>query len=171
MADLGARRSDPRPILAALDLEGVRYVVIGGLAAVIRGAPYVTFDVDITPARDLANLDRLAAALARIEARVYGMPDEVAAVFRLDGTTLANGSAWKFTTPHGEIDIALDPDGTQGYADLKRDASNAQVAGLDVPVASLADVIRSKAAANREKDRLQLPMLRQVLERARELER
>lgn len=171
MAEAGARRSEPGPILAALEAEHVRYVVIGGLAAVIRGAPYLTFDLDITPARDIANLDRVAAALIRLEARVYGMPDEVAAGFQLDGKLLANGSAWKFTTPFGEVDIALDPDGTQGYDDLRRDASVARVSGIDVPVASLADVIRSKAAANRDKDRIQLPLLRQVLEETRRLER
>ena len=170
VADAGARRYDPGPILAAIEAEGVRYVVIGGTAAVIRGAPYATFDLDITPARDVGNLDRLAAALARLEARVYGMPDEVAEVFHLDGKTLANGSAWKFVTSHGELDVALDPDGTKGYDDLKRDAGTARVAGLDVPVASLADIVRSKAAANREKDRLQLPLLRRVLEETRRLE-
>lgn len=170
MADAGARRYEPGPVLAALEAEGVRYVVIGGTAAVIRGAPYVTFDLDITPARDVANLDRLAAALQKLGATVYGMPDEIAGNFRLDGKTLANGSAGKFVTPHGEVDIALDPDGTHGYEDLRRDAATAKVAGLEVPVASLADIVRSKEAANREKDRLQLPLLRRVLEQSRRLE-
>ena len=167
MAEVGARTYEPGPVLAALEAEGVRYVVIGGTAAVIRGAPYATFDLDITPARDVANLDRLATALEKLGARVYGMPDEVAQSFRLDGKTLANGSAWKFVTPHGEVDVALDPDGTHGYEDLRRDAATARVAGLDVPVASLADIVRSKEAADRDKDRIQLPLLRRVLEQAR----
>lgn len=171
MTDAGARRYEPGPILAALEAEGVRYVVIGGTAAVIRGAPYVTFDLDITPARDVANLDRLAGALEKLGATVYGMPAEVAGSFRLDGKTLANGSSWKFLTPHGEVDVALDPDGTHGYEDLSRDAATARVAGLDVPVASLADIVRSKEAANREKDRIQLPLLRRVLEQSRRRER
>lgn len=167
VVDAGARRYEPGPLLAALEAEGVRYVVIGGTAAVIRGAPYVTFDLDITPARDVQNLDRLAAALEKLGATVYGMPEEIAASFRLDGKTLASGSAWKFVTPHGEVDIALDPDGTHGYEDLRRDAATARVAGLEVPVASLADIVRSKEAANREKDRIQLPLLRRVLEQTR----
>lgn len=166
MGDQGARRYEPGPVLAALEAEDVRYVVIGGTAAVIRGAPYVTFDLDITPARDVANLDRLAAALEKLGAKVYGMSDEVAESFQLDGKTIANGSAWKFVTPHGEVDVALDPDGTRGYEDLRRNASSANVAGLEIPVASLADIVRSKAAANRDKDRVQLPLLRQVLEQS-----
>lgn len=157
-------------MLAALEAERVRYVVIGGTAAVIRGAPYATFDLDITPARDVRNLERLATALRNIGAEVYGITEEVAVSFRLDGKTLANGSSWKFVTPHGEVDITLDPDGTQGYEDLVRDAATARVAGLEVPVASLADVVRSKEAAGRDKDRIQLPLLRRVLEQSRRLD-
>jgi hypothetical protein len=166
----GARRFEPGPVLAALEAEGVRYVVIGGTAAVIRGAAYATFDLDITPARDVPNLDRLAMALRNLDAKVYGMPDEVAKSFRLDGKTLANGSAWKFVTSYCEVDVALDPDGTHGYEDLVRDAAIARVGGLEVPVASLADVVRSKEAANRDKDRIQLPLLRRVLEQSRRSE-
>ncbi len=38
------------------------------------------------------------------------------------------------------------------------------VLGVEVDVASLADVIRSKEAAGREKDRLVLPVLRRILD-------
>jgi len=151
-------------MLEALESEAARYVVIGGTAAAIRGAPHVTFDLDITPDRDVANLDRVAAALLRLNASVYGLPAEATEAFRLEGKTLANGSAWKFITDHGELDVALDPDGTQGYPDLVRGASRVEVAGLSVLVASLGDVIRSKEAANRPRDRVVLDDLRRTLE-------
>ena len=51
---------DPDSILGALEREKVRYVVIGGLAAVLQGSPVFTQDVDICPARDRDNLERLA---------------------------------------------------------------------------------------------------------------
>jgi hypothetical protein len=38
-------------IIACLERHGVRYVLIGGLAAVLHGFPQVTFDADICPAR------------------------------------------------------------------------------------------------------------------------
>lgn len=158
---------EPRPLLEALEAEQVEYIVIGGTAAVIRGASYVTFDLDITPARDVANLERLAAALTRLDAHVYGMPGDAANAFRLEGKTLANGSAWKFVTRYGELDIALDPDGTHGYEDLRRAASRTEVAGMSILVASLADVIRSKEAADRDKDRRVLDDLRRTLEQSR----
>ena len=50
-----------------------------------------------------------------------------------------------------------------GYRDIARDAVRLVILGTEVDVASLADVIRSKEAAGREKDRLALPVLRRIL--------
>jgi hypothetical protein len=164
----GARVFRPGPLLRALEAERVSYVVIGGTAAVIQGATHVTFDLDICPDRDRANLERLAAALLTLEARVYGMPEQAEAAFQIDGATLANGSAWKFLTEHGELDVALDPDGTHGYEDLIRSAVSTEAYGLTIKVAALEDVIRSKEAADRPRDRAVLPDLRRTLELKRE---
>jgi hypothetical protein len=65
------------------------------------------------------------------------------------------------------VDIWLLPDGTGGYVDLVRDATREPLTEtLTVSVASLADVIRSKEAAGRNKDLLVLPALREVLARS-----
>lgn len=62
--------------------------------------------------------------------------------------------------------MTFTPAGTGGYGDLKRDAvAMDAAAGVSILVASLADVIRSKSAADREKDRRALPRLQQLLER------
>ena len=70
---------------------------------------------------------------------------------------------WNLVTPHGDLDISFVPNGTTGYPDLANDASDVDAFGLIVPVASLADVIRSKQAANRHKDQRVLPVLREIL--------
>lgn len=147
----------------------MRYVVIGGVAAALAGAPHVTFDLDVTPDRDPENLGRLVGALRRLNANLYGRPADV--VLDIDAKLLANGSAWKFVTDYGELDIALDPDGTRGYGDLRRDAVDVDVDGVTFKVASLADVIRSKEAAGRDRDRAVLPDLRRTLELSREEKR
>ena len=91
--------------------------------------------------------------------------------FPLDQHSFDRGTTWTFVTTHGFLDIALLPDGTRGYEDLRRGASRERITDtLEVSVASLADVIRSKEAAGREKDRAVLPVLRQVLERSRGIE-
>jgi hypothetical protein len=90
----------------------------------------------------------------------------------LDQNSFEQGTTWTYVTKHGYLDVALLPDGTRGYDDLQRGATKERLtATLTVSVASLADVIRSKEAAGREKDRAVLPVLRQVLERSKELDR
>ena len=72
------------------------------------------------------------------------------------------------TTEAGDLDVTFQPSGTRGFSDLERSAIELEVAEkLHVLVASLADVIRSKEAAGREKDRLVLPRLRRLLDRVR----
>ena len=78
---------DPLTALSTLRRHGVRFVLIGGFAAAIRGAPLVTGDLDVCHARDRANLERLAAALRELGARLRGAPPEVP--FVLDARTLA----------------------------------------------------------------------------------
>jgi predicted nucleotidyltransferase len=55
------------------------------------------------------------------------------------------------------------PTGTDGYLDLNRDAAEVVIDGVAIRVASLADIIRSKQAANRPKDQRVLPTLREIL--------
>jgi hypothetical protein len=161
-------RFDPEKILGVLERHEVDYVVIGGLAAFLRGSPYPTDDVDITPRRDRANFGRLAAALRELDAklRVPDLPEPLE--IPLDEWSFDQGTTWTFWTSAGRLDLSLLPDGTRGYADLARGATREPIAeGLSVAVASLKDVIRSKQAADREKDRRVLPELRRVLERSR----
>lgn len=147
-------------IVAALELHKVRYVVIGGLGAVLHGSPIVTQDADICPARDPENLHRLAAALRELKARlrVAGVPEGIP--FPYEGAFLSNVQLLNLTTAFGDLDLSYEPAGTTGYHDLERNAVVYEIAGKKVAVASLDDIIRSKEAANREKDRAVLPTLR-----------
>lgn len=157
----------PQEILRVLDRHRVRYVLIGGLAAVLHGAAHLTTDVDITPDPGVRNLEQLSQALKELHARirVSGEPDGV--VFDHDAASLARVRIWNLVTDHGDLDIAFVPAGTRGFDDLERDAEVMHLRGIAVPVASLADVIRSKEAAGRERDRAVLPVLRELLEHRR----
>ncbi len=155
---------DPLVLLRVLVQEGVEFVVIGGVAASLYGAPHVTFDLDITPARGRANLNRLARALARLEARIRSADRLEGLAADLDAEHLARGSVLNLVTSQGNLDLAFEPVGTAGYPDLKRRREILMIEGVEVPVASLADVIRSKEAAGRDKDLLLLPTLRRLLD-------
>lgn len=161
---------DPQRILDALAAERVRFVLVGGMAAVLHGDVGVTLDVDIAPASDGANLDRLARALRGLNARIRaeeapdGLPFDCSREFLRN---LGADAILNLTTNAGDLDVAFMPAGTRGFDDLRRDAVAIEVTGTRVLVASLADVIRSKGAADREKDRQALPRLRQLVERQR----
>lgn len=157
---------DPVSMLRLLRSHDVAFVVVGGVAARLRGAPLLTQDVDITPERTAVNMERLAAALGDMEARLRSAsePDEVK--FPFDADFLASKQLWTLTTKYGDLDLVLEPAGFQGFEELADGASPMRVAtkpDLYVEVAALSDVIASKEAAGREKDLAALPLLRTTL--------
>jgi predicted nucleotidyltransferase len=154
----------PEKMLAVLAERGVRFVLIGGFAAVVHGSPYLTVDVDIVPKRSHDNLERLSAALRDMHARVWTEEVPEGVPFGHDAASLGQIDVLNLVTDHGRLDVTLTPAGTRGYDDLERDAVRLTILGVEVDVASLADVIRSKEAAGREKDRLMLPVLRRILD-------
>ena len=155
----------PRELLEVLDRHDVRYVLVGGLAAVLHGAPHMTTDLDIVPEDGRRNLERLSDALAEVDARIRlsGAPGGVA--FDRSPDFLGRIRIWNLITRLGDLDITFEPSGTRGYDDLQPGVVVMRVGDVDVPVASLADVIRSKEAADRPRDRAMLPVLREMLAR------
>ena len=61
---------EPEEICAVLVEEGVQFVLVGGLAAVLHGSPLPTVDIDVVPERASENFERLAAALKRLGAKL-----------------------------------------------------------------------------------------------------
>jgi len=165
---------DPERMLSVLAEEGVQFVLIGGMAAILHGDVGVTVDLDVVPDRDAANLERLARALRTLGARIRTEGEPEGRAFDRSAEFFANlspDSIVNMTTEAGDLDVTFRPSGTRGFADLQRDAIQIEAAArLYIRVASLADIIRSKEAAGREKDRLALPRLRRLLDRLSESE-
>ena len=137
---------------------GVRFVLIGGLAANVHGSPTTTRDVDVCYQRTDENLARLAAVLQRLGARLRGAPEGLP--FLLDEHTLRAGDSFTFETNLGPLDILGTPAGTRGYPELAANAEEYDLGqGLRVTVCALEDLIRMKAAAGRPKDRIELEVL------------
>jgi hypothetical protein len=149
-------------LIEVLQRHRVAFLVIGGYAGVMMGSPIPTLDVDVVPHDDRENLQRLSTALTELEAKVRNGDGEPLP-FARDATSLASAVFWNLTTKHGDLDITFTPSGTEGYADLRRDAATITLNDSPLLIASLADVIRSKEAAGRDKDRRALPILRELL--------
>lgn len=141
---------DPLGVLGRLIDHRVRFVLIGGFAGALRGSPIITGDVDICYARDEENLQRLAAALQALGSRLRGAPPDVP--FQLDAMTLRAGDQFTFTTTAGPLDCLGTPAGTEGFPDLDASATDEDLEGVVVRVASIDDLIRMKRAAGRPKD-------------------
>jgi hypothetical protein len=164
-------------IIQVLTRVGLRFLVVGSNAAIAQGAPMPAEDLEITPDRAPDNLGKLTEALRVLRAEPAVAPEAQPVGFgELRFEEADPGyEDWlpgmPFLTAHGPLRVVFTPLGTQGYDDLKRDAVTIRLGtGTEIQVAHLADVIRSKQAANRPKDIAQLPLLRQTLEEIRKLE-
>src|SRR2546426_5870858 len=150
-------------MLRVLADHGIQYALIGGLAATLHGSPLRTGDANICPSRRSENLTRLAAALRTMDAKIRS-PDAAAGLpFACDASFFHNVELVNLTTKFGDLDVAFMPAGTAGYDDLN--IVQYDLGDLVVPVAALADIIRSKESANRPRDRAALPTLRALLAR------
>lgn len=152
-----ATRFDPVRGLRVLDEHGVRFVVIGGVAGTLHGSPSITQDLDICYDRRADNLERLAAALVGINARLRGAPPDVPIL--LDAQTLARGDSFTFDTDVGPLDILGTPWGSVGFDALAANAQRFELDGLTVLVASLDDLMAMKRASGRTKDLVELENL------------
>ena len=156
---------DPERIFRTLAQHQVRFVLIGALAAGLHGFPRATYDADITPAQDAENLQRLAAALRDLEARIYTAQIPEGLVFDCSAAMLGRAEIWNLVTAAGRLDIAFRPSGTEGYDDLARHAIHVTIYGDRLLAARLEDIIRSKEAANRPQDRQDVEVMREMLKR------
>lgn len=151
---------DPRLICSALNAHGVRYVVVGGFAAVIHGSPLPTADIDIVPDRSEDNLERLARALRSIGATLRTAAGPIAAP--IDRRFLADMAFMlNLATDHGDLDLTFEPAGPRRtFDDWDQDGLDVAIAeDLVVRVAHLDAVIDSKRATGRVKDERALPYL------------
>ncbi len=164
MADLAP--FDPERIFGALMAHAVEFVLVGALAARMQGFPRMTADADLTPKRTPENLERLAAALRGLDARVYteSVPEGLA--FDCSAAALGRADLWNLVTDAGRVDLIFTPSGTGGFDDLAPRALTFTVYGGTLRAARLEDILRSKEAADRPQDRQDALVLRAMLARS-----
>jgi predicted nucleotidyltransferase len=159
---------DVERLLRALDAHGVEFVVVGGVAAGIHGATRATEDLDLVARRTKENLDRLAAAMRELGARlrIAGLDDSEAEQLpvRLVGATLAQMELSTWRTKAGDFDVLVGIPDRHGrvvpYEELVNRAVAQRLHGVELRTAALDDIIASKEWADRPKDRDALPELR-----------
>jgi predicted nucleotidyltransferase len=140
---------DAERILRALAEHEVDYVLIGGLAVQTHGHVRTTNDADLIPAPDPSNLERLAAALRALDARVLN-PGE--GDTEIDAKMLSRATIWQFTSRDGGIDVMHEVPGGRSYAELQEGVLRVRLGDIEVPVVGLDDLIQMKLARGRPVD-------------------
>ena len=149
--------------------HGVEFMVVGGQAAVLLGAPTATFDVDLCYRRTKENIRRLAEALKDLHPTLRGAPSDLP--FRLDAESLALGANFTFNTDEGPLDLLgyLEPFGN--YEALVPGSELLDAGGIELRVIGLEDLIAIKRHLRRPKDQatlVQLEALKRLRKEAKE---
>jgi hypothetical protein len=149
-----------RGILEVLERYGVEYVVVGGVAAVLQGAPLTTFDIDTLVRVDRANAERLCNALAALDARYREHAS-------LQPTTadIEAGGHLLLMTSQGPLDVLGFIGGGKRFEDVIAFCDAMTIGDLTIRVLPLETLVAEKRALGRDKDRIALKMLEALLKR------
>jgi len=161
---LSSIHSDPnvtpsfREILELLNQHQVEYIVVGGVAAVIHGAPMTTFDLDTLIRVNAANAERLSEALSQLEATFR----EHHGLGPTKEDILAGGHLL-LKTRAGPLDVLGFIGDNQHYEDLVEASPEIQMAAGSVRILNIEELIAQKKFMGRPKDRVAAELLEEVL--------
>jgi hypothetical protein len=147
--------------LLALADAGVEFVLVGGMASVAQGVPYVTHDTDIVPNLAPENLDRLYGVLLSLHARVRGRPGPPLTPARHN---LGPGHLL-LDTDAGWLDVLGTLVGGRSYADLQPHTIELVIEGRRLAVLDLETILEIKRELDTPKDRAQNQLIEATLAR------
>lgn len=142
--------TDFRRLIETLVDGGVAFIVIGGVAATLRGSSRSTLDLDVVYQRTPDNLDRLTAALAPLQPYLRGAPPGLPFVF--DSQTVRHGLNFTLDTSAGALDLLGEVTGGGEYDDLLASTDAVDLFGRPCRVVTIDALIGLKRAAGRPKD-------------------
>jgi predicted nucleotidyltransferase len=148
-------------MIVALTDAQVEFIIVGGVSAVLHGAPIVTQDLDICYRRSPENLVRLSRALKPFHPRLRGLPPELPAFF--DERSLQQGGNFTLEVDDENFDLLAEMTGLGGFEQVVASAEEMEVAGRSVKVLALRDLIRTKEKVGRPKVLAVLPLLEATL--------
>jgi hypothetical protein len=149
--------ADLPALLAKLCDAGVEFIIVGGAAAVVQGAPITTNDLDIVHRRTPENVARLLEVLLKLDATMrYDLANRG---LRPTAEMLAGKGQINLSTSLGPIDPLCELDEGIGYEELLAHSQSVIDEGRPLRVLDLPTLIAVKAKAGRPKDRIVLPIL------------
>jgi predicted nucleotidyltransferase len=137
-------------LLPLLVRNDVRFIVVGGIAAIAHGSARSTYDVDVVYARDTQNIRNLVRALQDRQPYLRGAPPGLP--FRWDEETIKTGLNFTLTTTAGDLDLLGEVTGGGAYETLEPFSEELTAFGVRCHFVTLERLIQLKRAAGRPKD-------------------
>jgi len=152
--------ADLSAILEGLLAAGVDFILVGGLAAVVQGAPVTTMDVDIVHNQSPENIARLLAFLESVGA-FHRRPDDK--IIKPQKGDISGKVHALFTTRLGPLDVLAVIEESRDFGDLFKHTVSIEFRGYTIRVLDLKMLIQLKRASRDPKDRQRLPILEETL--------
>jgi hypothetical protein len=152
-------------VLEGLIEAGVEFILVGGLAAVVQGAPVTTMDVDIVHNQSSENIAKLLAFLKSIDA-FHRRPDDKM-IRPKEGDISGMGHAL-FTTRLGPLDVLAVIEEGRAYKDILEHTVEIEFRGHTIRVLDLKTLVELKRTSRDLKDRQRLPVLEETLRQVEE---
>lgn len=155
---------DIQGILETLEEAGVEFIVIGGVAVGFHGYVRATKDLDVVPAPDRRNLERLVAVLRDLSASLDGAGEFEAGELPdpLDVDALAQGGNWVLQTRLGRFDIMQWIGDAELWSMLDPSAVEVEMDGMRLRIVGFEDLVALKEQAGRPSDLEDIERLREA---------
>ncbi len=147
---------DLEALLSELSDAGVDFVVVGGVAGILHGAPLATQDLDIVHRQAPQNISRLFDLLTRLDAKIR---DPAGRLLRLDKDDLHGAGQLKLSTLLGPLDLLCQLHDGRTFEDLLPHSVEMTDGTLRLMVVDLDTLIEIKSGTGRARDKLALSML------------
>ena len=159
---------DLSAIIEGLIKADVKFILVGGLAAVVQGAPVTTMDVDIVHNRALVNVLKLHTFLKSIDA-IYRRPDDKIIVPKVEDFS-EKGHAL-LSTRLGPLDVLAFIEQGKTYDDLLENSVKIEFRGHTIYVLDIKTMIELKKQSKDPKDLRRIPILEETLRQLEKLNR
>jgi len=143
----------------------VDFILVGGLAAVIQGAPVTTMDVDVVHRQSPKNIARLLAFLKSVDAVHRRLDNKLIEPKERD---LSGKGHVLLTTRIGPLDLLAVIEGGRSFEDLLEHTVEIDFRGHTLRVLDLKTLIELKKTSTDPKDKQRLPVLKETLRQLEE---
>lgn len=147
-------------LISTLTKHQVEFVIVGGMAAILRGTPVNTFDLDVVYERSSENIERLLLVLDELEAIVRDDPRHL----RLNKSHLESPGHKLMETNQGPLDLLGTIEENTGFDELVTDSDWLDIGVTRARVVKLERLIQIKQRLGRAKDQAMLPLLLATLD-------